>query len=357
MTARTARGIRYGFGRRPGAGSGGALAVALAVLAFVGAPFAALLALAFGSSGGTWPHLLTTVLPGSTVTTLLLMAGVGIATGSVGVGTAWLVTMCRFPGRRVLEFALVLPLAVPVYIIAYCYVELLDFSGPFQSGLRSALGFTSRRDYWFPEIRSLPGAIFAMSAVLFPYVYMTVRVLFLTQSSRIVDVSRTLGASPLRMFWQIGLPLARPAVAAGVSLALMETINDIGAVEFFGVRTLTFSIYQTWLNRSDLAGAAQLSCVLLVVVILLIAAERSARGRQRYAVAGGTYPLPPSSPRLARRGGLSRLLRARAVRVCPAGLADGRLRIAPNGAVRRTGLARGAGEQPRAWPPPPPPSR
>jgi iron(III) transport system permease protein len=186
---------------------------------------------------------------------------------------------------------LVLPLAVPVYIAAYCYVEILDFAGPFQRALRALAGYRDLRDYWFPEVRSLPGAVFVMSAVLFPYVYLTVRVLFLTQSARIIDVARTLGASPFRMFHRIALPLARPAVAVGVSLALMETINDIGAVEFFGVRTLTFSIYQTWLNRSDLAGAAQLSLVLLLVVFALIAMERAARGRQRYGVAGG-HPLP-----------------------------------------------------------------
>lgn len=278
--------------RLPQGGNRGALAVALGVLGIVALPLAALVALALNSSGETWPHLFRTVLPGATVTTLALMAGVGCGTAIVGVATAWLVTMCRFPGRAALEVALVLPLAVPVYIVAYSYVELLDFTGPFQTALRALLGYTSGRDYWFPDIRSLPGAIFAMTAVLFPYVYLTVRLLFLTQSSRMVDVSRTLGADPLRMFVEVALPLARPAVAAGVGLALMETVNDIGAVEFFGVRTLAFAVYQTWLNRSDLAGAAQLACVLLLVVLLLVAAERAARGRQRYAVSGGAYPLP-----------------------------------------------------------------
>jgi iron(III) transport system permease protein len=181
---------------------------------------------------------------------------------------------------------------VPVYIVAYCYVELLDYSGPLQSALRSAFGFAGPRDYWFPEIRSLGGAAFCMCAVLFPYVYMATRVLFLTQSARIIDVSRTLGAAPPRLFFRIALPLARPAIAVGVSLALMEAINDIGAVEFFGVQTLTFSVYQTWLARSDLAGAAQLATVLLLVVFALIATERAARGRQRYAVAGVRHPLP-----------------------------------------------------------------
>ncbi|HWT29652.1 MAG TPA: iron ABC transporter permease [Propylenella sp.] len=276
---------RWWTGRRGGA------VVVLIVLALVAVPFGALLAISADFSGNTWAHLLSTVLPGSVWTTLLLMAGVGLGTASVGVAAAWLVTMCRFPGRAALEVALVLPLAVPVYIAAYCYVEILDFAGPVQRALRAVAGFRNLRDYWFPEIRSLPGAIFVMSAVLFPYVYLTVRVLFLTQSARIIDVARTLGCSPAWMFWRVALPLARPAVAVGVSLALMETINDIGAVDFFGVRTLTFSIYQTWLNRSDLAGAAQLSLVLLVVVFVLIAMERAARGRQRYGVAGG-HPLP-----------------------------------------------------------------
>jgi iron(III) transport system permease protein len=265
--------------------------LATAVLAFAAMPFAALLALAASPSGGTWPHLIATVLPAATATTLILMVGVGLGTALLGVGSAWLITMCRFPGRRLLEIALVLPLAVPVYIVAYCYVELLDYSGPFQTFLRDAFGFRDARDYWFPDIRSLPGAIFCMSVVLYPYVYMATRVLFLTQSARMMDVARTLGAGPRRLLWRIALPLARPAVAVGVSLALMEAINDIGAVEFFGVQTLTFAVYQTWLARSDLAGAAQLATVLLLVVFLLIAAERAARGRQRYATAGGAHPL------------------------------------------------------------------
>jgi iron(III) transport system permease protein len=277
---------------RTDAGGLGALTAAALVLVVVALPFAALLGMAAGSSGDTWPHLLSTVLPGSTLTTLILMAGVGCITAVVGVACAWLVTMCRFPGRTVLQVALVLPLAVPVYIAAYCYVEILDFAGPIQRAVRALFGFRTLRDYWFPEVRTLPGAIFCMSAVLFPYVYMTVRVLFLMQSARMIDVARTLGASPARMFWSVALPLSRPAIAVGVSLALMETINDIGAVEFFGVRTLTFSIYQTWLNRSDLVGAAQLACVVLVFVFALIAMERAARGRQRYASAGGRHPLP-----------------------------------------------------------------
>lgn len=268
------------------------LAAAGLVLAAAAAPLLAILFIAARPSGTAWSHLVSTVLPGATWTTILLMAGVGSLAALFGVGTAWLVSMFRFPGRSLLEVALVLPLSIPTYLAAYCYVELFDYTGPVQSALRSVFGFETARDYWFPEIRSLPGAVLTMAAVLYPYVYMTVRVLFLTQSARALDVAATLGCTPSRLFFRVGLPLARPAVAIGVSLALMETINDIGAVDFFGVRTLTFAIYQTWLNRGNLPGAAQLACVLLIVVFALIAAERAARGRQRYDVSGARHPLP-----------------------------------------------------------------
>lgn len=282
--------LRRGRGRAQPRGGGGALLLALLIAAVMALPLVALAAIAASSFGASWPHLLRTVLPGATATTLLLMLSVGAGTAAVGVGSAWLVSMCRFPGRAVLDWALVLPLAVPTYIAAYAYVELFDQTGPVQSGLRAVFGFATVRDYWFPEIRSLPGAAVAMTAVLYPYVYLTTRVLFLMQSAHVLDVSRTLGAGPHRLFWRVALPLARPAVAVGVSLALMECLNDIGAVEFFGVRTLTFAVYDTWLNRADLAGAAQLALVLLLLVFLLIGAERSARGRQRYNVGRGTAP-------------------------------------------------------------------
>ncbi|MYZ50087.1 ABC transporter permease [Propylenella binzhouense] len=269
------------------------LAVAALVWAVMAVPLVALLAIAASAVGATWPHLLRSVLPGATVTTLLLMAGVGLLTAVTGVGTAWLVAVCRFPGRRALEWALVLPLAIPTYLVAFAYMEIFDYTGPVQGAVRALFGFHTAREYWFPEIRSLPGAIFAMSAVLYPYVYLTTRILFLMQSARVMEVARTLGATPWRLFLRIALPMARPAIAVGVSLALMETINDIGAVDFFGVRTLTFAVYHTWLNRADLAGAAQLALVLLLLVLLLIYAERSARGRQRFHAAfGGQEPAP-----------------------------------------------------------------
>jgi iron(III) transport system permease protein len=274
--------------------SPGVVLAAGAVALVVAVPLIALIVIASRSSGEVWPHLVGTVLPRSTRITLTLMLAVGLATAIVGVGTAWLVAMCRFPGRAWLEGALVLPLAVPTYIVAYCYAEMLGYTGPVQGALRAVFGFETARDYWFPEIRSLPGIVFVLTAVLYPYVYMTTRLLFLMQSSAALDVARTLGAGPFRMFFRVALPLARPAVAVGVSLALMETLNDIGAVEFFGVRTLSFAVYDTWLNRGSLPGAAQLALVLLLVVFSLILAERLARGRQRYHVnSRAQQPLAP----------------------------------------------------------------
>ncbi|WP_123193593.1 ABC transporter permease [Pannonibacter phragmitetus] len=255
-------------------------------------PVAALFLMALESSGGNWSHLFSTVLPRALQTTALLLLGVGILTGVTGVITAWLVTMCRFPGRRLFDWALLIPLAVPTYIIAFAYVDVMAYSGPVQSTVRAIFGFRTARDYWFPEIRSLGGAIFVMSAVLYPYVYLSARASFLLQSASALDVGRTLGAGPLRLFLRVALPLSRPAIAAGIALALMECLNDIGAVTFFGVRTLTFSIYDTWLNRSNLAGAAQLACAMLIIVVILLALERRARRHLRFDSSRGKHHAP-----------------------------------------------------------------
>ncbi|MEJ8473628.1 ABC transporter permease [Roseibium algae] len=256
----------------------GAILIALLVLL----PLGAIVWIAFSPTLDVWQHLLGTVLPRSLLTTLYLMAGVGLATTVVGIATAWLTTMCRFPGHKVFDWALLVPLAIPTYIIAFSYVEVLDYTGPVQSTLRALFGFKTSRDYWFPEIRSLGGAIFVMSVVLYPYVYLTTRASFLVQSASTLDVSRTLGATPSRLFFSIALPLARPAAAVGVSLALMECLNDIGAVTFFGVKTLTFSVYETWLNRSSLGGAAQLALAMLLMVFVLLWLERFGRRKQRF---------------------------------------------------------------------------
>ncbi|MEJ8571089.1 iron ABC transporter permease [Microbaculum marinum] len=264
-------------GRYPLIVAGSFLIAALAV-----APIVALVVIALGGDASVWPHLIGTILPASTLTTVLLMLGVGVLTSILGVAGAWLVTMCRFPGRGMLEWMLLLPLAVPTYVVAYCYVEILDSVGPVQTLIRSIFGFETVRDYWFPEIRSLGGAIFVMSFVLYPYVYLTVRATFLMQSMCVLDVSRTLGQGAIGSFFRIALPLARPAVVVGVTLALMECLNDIGAVQFLGVQTLTLSVYATWTNRGDLAGAAQIACVMLIVVLLLVWLERRGRRLQRF---------------------------------------------------------------------------
>jgi iron(III) transport system permease protein len=210
----------------------------------------------------------------------------------IGVGTAWLVTMCRFPGRRVFEWALILPLAVPAYVMAYTYTDFLQFTGPVQSLLREVMGW-GPRDYWFPQIRSLGGAIVMLALVLYPYVYLLARAAFLEQSVCALEVSRTLGCGPWASFYRVALPLARPAVAAGVSLALMETIADFGTVAFFGVQTFTTGIVRAWFSMGDRIAAAQLSAALLTLVLALLVLERWSRGRARYHHTSGRYRRMP----------------------------------------------------------------
>ncbi len=251
----------------------------------VATPLLALAATAFSwQAAAIWPHLAANIVPQALGSTVALLVGVGLACAVIGVAVAWLVTQYEFPGRRVFEWALVLPLAMPTYIIAYIYVDFLGFQGPLQSALRALTGWRSLRDYWFPDPRNLAGAIFVMAIVLYPYVYLTVRALFGLQSAAIVESGRTLGAAPRQLFWRIGLPLARPALAAGLTLALLEALNDIGASEHLGVRTLTLSIYTTWLNRGSLAGAAQIACIMLLFVVALILIEARLRGQRRFAL-------------------------------------------------------------------------
>lgn len=267
----------------------------LAIASVMALPLATIVALSLDPSESVWPHLIRTVLPGALADTGLLLAGVAILTLLFGTGTAWLVTMYRFPGRGLLDRLLVLPLAMPTYIIAYAYVELLDFSGPVQRALRAMFGWRTVRDYWFPEVRTLAGAVLVLSAVLYPYVYLSARASFVQQSVCVLEVARTLGRTSVGAFWSVALPLARPALAAGVALALMETLNDLGAVQYLGVSTLTLSIYTTWLQRSSLTGAAQIALVALLVVVALLVAERSARGRSRFHHTTGRYRSIPFS--------------------------------------------------------------
>ncbi|RVP31199.1 ABC transporter permease [Sinorhizobium meliloti] len=236
-------------------------------------------------SGGTadWPHLIQNVIPRATGRTLLLVLFTGTATAMIGIVTAWLVATYEFPLRRFLSAALVLPLAIPAYLSAYAFGELLTFTGPVQGLVRALFGFQTSRDYWFPDVRSLGGAVLVLSSVLYPYIYLACRSMFLMQGRAAADVARTLGAGPLKVFFRVQLPMARPAIMIGLTLVAMETLNDIGAVEFLGVQTLTFSIFDTWLNRGSLAGAAQIACIMLVFVIGLMMVERAARRRQRFA--------------------------------------------------------------------------
>ena len=247
------------------------------------APVVALAFAASTASPDLWRHLLAYVLPAAARDTLVLLAGVGILTATIGTGAAWLVTAYDFPGRRIFVWALLLPLAVPTYIVAYAYLDVLHPVGPVQTMIRAVLGFESPRQFRLPDVRSMAGCIILLGFVLYPYVYLTARAMFLMQASNLVEVARTLGSGRTAVFFRVALPLARPAVAVGVSLALMEALNDIGAAEFLGVRTLTVSIYTTWITRSDLAGAAQIALAMLALIVAVVIFEQSARRRRRYA--------------------------------------------------------------------------
>lgn len=244
-------------------------------------PVAVVLAHVFVPSGDIWQHLSSTVLPDYIRNSLLLMLGVAIGTLLIGVTAAWLTTMCQFPGRSIFEWALLLPMAMPAYIIAYTYTGMLDFAGPLQTSLRQWFGW-QYGDYWFPQIRSLNGAIVMLTLVLYPYVYLLSRAAFLNQSFCVLDVSRTLGNGPWKTFWRVALPLARPAIIAGLSLALMETLADYGTVQFFGVSTFTTGIFRTWFGIGSAAAAAQLAAGLMVFVFALILIERYSRRKARY---------------------------------------------------------------------------
>ena len=242
---------------------------------------------------GVWGHLAETVLPRYVGNTVLLSLSVGAGVFVIGTGTAWLVTMCRFPGRRALEWALLLPLAMPAYVMAYTYTDLLQFVGPVQTALRDAFGW-GRQDYWFPEIRSLGGAAAMLTLVLYPYVYLLARAAFLEQSVCVLEVSRTLGAGPWRGFFKVALPLARPAIVAGVALALMEVLADFGTVQYFAVDTFTTGIYRTWFALGQPVAAAQLAAVLMLFVLALLAMERWSRGQARYFHTSSKYRSLPS---------------------------------------------------------------
>lgn len=261
----------------------GFVALTLALAVTVLFPIVSLVVVALSGTADSLNHVVQHVLPRTLWTTALLMVGVVIGTGIIGTVSAWLVMTFQFPGRRFFLWALVLPLAVPSYLGAYAFVEFFSFTGPLQSLLRGVTGLESARDYWFPSIRNTGGAALILSLVLYPYVYLACVALLKLQGSRMVEASRALGRGALSTFWGVLLPLLRPAIAAGTILALMETLNDIGAVEYLGVETITFTIFDTWLTRRDAAGAAQMTLALLLLVFALVFSERWARSRQNEA--------------------------------------------------------------------------
>lgn len=288
---------------RARAGSGWTLAT-LATAALVLLPSLMVLASLAAPASENWAHLSATVLPGYIANTLKLMALVAIMTGIVGVGTAWLTVMTRFPGHSVASWALVLPLAIPGYIVAYVYTDLLAFSGPVQTALRAVTGW-SGGDYSFPPVRSLPGAAIMLSLVLYPYVYLLARTSFQRQSAALFDAARSLGARPWRAFWRIALPCARPAIAGGIALALMETISDFGVVDYFAVPTLTTGIFRTWFSLGDPVSAAQIAAWLFIFAIALVFLEMaSRRGRVANPMARDIASQPQHLSGLAAAGAI-----------------------------------------------------
>lgn len=295
---------------RPARGRGERIVMFSSVIlaSIIAIPIVTVVILAAFPEENIWPHLAATVLPGYVSSTLLLMIGVGLTTLVVGTGTAWLVSMYTFPGRGLFEWVLLIPLAMPTYIIAYTYVDVFDYSGFVQSSARLIFGWRNANDYWFPEIRTLGGAIFVMSFVLYPYVYLTARAAFEQQSSTMLEVSRSLGHSVWSSFRRVALPLARPAIAIGVVLALMECLNDIGAVQYFGVNTLTVGVYVTWLQKNNLGGAAQIAVIMLSFVFLLIWLERRARHGRRFHPTSSRHRYNIKQPLAGYRAGLAFLV-------------------------------------------------
>ena len=259
----------------------GWIAGSWATALLLGLPVIALIFSALSADGELFRHLADTVLLDYIANTSALVLGVVLLSLLFGVPTAWLVAMCQVPGRRALQWALMLPMAMPSYIVAYVYTDLLDYSGPLQAGLRTLFDWNTPTDYWFPAIRSLGGAAWVLALVLFPYVYLLARASFLEQSVSLIHSSRLLGCTPWQSFRRLSLPLARPAIMVAVSLVAMETLADFATVHFFAINTLTTAIYDTWLGYGSLATAARLSCLMLLAVVLLIAVERRSRQRQQ----------------------------------------------------------------------------
>lgn len=256
----------------------GAGMIALMVLM----PILSIIWMAMTPAENAWPHLMATTLPRYTLNTLVICLSVGVLSAAIGTGSAWMLTMYRFWGSRWMQWLLLTPLAIPAYVGAYAMVDFLEYAGPVQTALRDLFGWQSARDYWFPEIRSRWAAIVVLTAALNPYVFLLVRTALREQSGDAYEVARALGAGPIARFWRVGLPLARPAIAAGVAIVMMETLSDFGVVDFFAVQTLTTGIFSIWLESHNAGGAAQIAMVILLFVFLLAAFEKFSRSRSRF---------------------------------------------------------------------------
>ncbi|MFN4058562.1 MAG: ABC transporter permease [Roseinatronobacter sp.] len=279
--------------------------LALLVVAVIVLPVLTIASRVFVPSGGVWAHLSATVLPTYLTNSALLVLGVVTLALLIGVTTGWLIAAHDFTGRRVLEWALMLPLAMPGYVIAYVYFDRLSYWGPVQSTLRATFGWSTRNDYWFPQIASLPGAIVLLSLVLYPYIYLLARAAFAGQSRQQLEAARALGHSRLSAFWRVALPLAWPAIAAGAAFVAMETLADYGAVLHLGVQTLTTGIFRTWFARGEPVAAAQLAALLLFIVGSLFVFERMVRGKRRFASDAGGRQASIARSRLAGWKGLA----------------------------------------------------
>jgi iron(III) transport system permease protein len=267
--------------------------VTILLCCFLLGPVAALLLAASGDSGGLWAHLVDTVLATYVINTLLLMGGVGGVAIVFGISSAWVISRYDFAGRGVFEWMLLLPAAIPAYIIAYCYTDFFEYAGPVQSALRATFGWQTPRDYYFPEIRSLGGAVLVMASVLYPYIYMVTRIAFRLTPASLFEIALVHNKS---QFWYVGLPLARPAIVAGLALVMMEVVSDFGTVEYFTVQTITLGIFNVWLGMNNLVAAAQISLIGFLFILGLLGLELYARSRQQYVSTSRTQnslaPLP-----------------------------------------------------------------
>lgn len=290
-------------GLRPGGGIWSLGAVLIAALVLM--PIVAVGWMALTPRENIWPHLVSTTLPRYLWTTAVLMAAVGALAAAMGTGAAWLVSRYRFPGARWLEWLLLLPLAIPAYVGAYALVDFLEYAGPVQTALRGLFGWQSARDYWFPEIRSLGAAAIVLAVALYPYVYLMARAAFREQGAATEEVAQSLGAGAFGRFWRVGMPLARPAIAAGTAIVMMETVNDFGTVDYFAVQTLTTGIFSVWLEMNNAGGAAQIASVVLILVVLLVTLEKFGRRRARFYAHHRRMQPPLRKPLTGWRGWLA----------------------------------------------------